>query len=172
MNAAAIADRLAAFPATLRAACAGLSRDDAMFRADGMSWSVLEIVCHLADEEEHDFPARLARTLNDPAKPWDPIDPEGWAIERRYREQTLAEQLDRFADLRARRVAWLRALRDPDWDATHEHPSLGPMRAGDLLAAWSAHDALHLRQIAKRLYELSGRDAEGYKPDYAGEWGI
>lgn len=170
MNAETIANRLAAFPATLRAACAGLTDDDALYRADGAAWSILEIVCHLADEEESDFPLRLERTLNDPSAPWDPIDPEGWATSRRYREQSLADQLDRFESLRERRVAWLRSLASPDWDATHVHPKGHVFRAGDLLAAWSAHDALHLRQIAKRLFELSQRDGQGYETDYAGEW--
>ncbi len=170
MNPDAIADRLAAFPAAIRAVCDPLDAGDARYRADGKFWSILEIVCHLCDEEESDFPLRLKRTLADPTAPWEPIDPEGWAIQRRYREQNLADQLDRFAALRAQRVAWLRSLADPDWDATHQHPKLGPMRAGDLLAAWSAHDALHMRQIAKRLYELSLRDAPGFKADYAGNW--
>ena len=42
--------------------------------------------------------------------------------------------------------------------------------AGDLLAAWSAHDALHLRQISKRLYQIAQRDAGSYSVQYAGEW--
>lgn len=162
--------RMDGFPSTVRAACAGLTRDDALFRADAKSWSILEIVCHLCDEEESDFPARLERTLNDPGAPWDPIDPQGWPSLRRYRDQDLAEQLDRFASLRKRRLAWLRSLARPDWGTTHEHPKLGPMRAGDLMAAWCAHDALHLRQIAKRLHELAIRDAGDFKTDYAGAW--
>ena len=170
MNRAAIAARLAAFPATLRAACDGLSAADALYRADAASWSILEVVCHLADEEELDFPARLERTLTDPSRPWEPIDPEGWAVERGYREADLAEQLDRFASLRGERVAWLRALASPDWDATHRHPRGSTFRAGDLLAAWAAHDALHLRQIAKRLYELADRDTGDFEVDYAGGW--
>ncbi|NUP91044.1 MAG: DinB family protein, partial [Candidatus Sumerlaeia bacterium] len=52
---------------------------------------------------------------------------------------------------------------------THRHPKAGPLRAGDLLAAWAAHDALHLRQIAKRLLDLARRDAGGFKTDYAGD---
>jgi hypothetical protein len=33
-----------------------------------------------------------------------------------------------------------------------------------------AHDYLHLRQIAKRMYQMAGRDAGEYSTRYAGEW--
>ncbi|MEZ6241474.1 MAG: DinB family protein [Phycisphaerales bacterium] len=170
MNTSRMIARMESFPGAVRAACSGLTPEDALYRADAKSWSILEIVCHLADEEELDFPTRLERTLNDPGAPWEPIDPEGWAVKRRHRDANLAEQLDRFASLRARRIAWLRTLENPDWSTTHQHPKLGAMRAGDLMGAWGAHDALHLRQISKRLYELALRDAKGYRTDYAGLW--
>ena len=170
MNPEAIITRLERFPKTLAAICEGLSREDALYRADGKSWSILEVVCHLADEELLDFPKRLESTLADPGAPWDPIDPEGWASEHAYREQNLAETVALFTARRAERVAWARSLTDPDWDTAHCHPSIGPLRAGDLLAAWGVHDALHLRQISRRLYELGVRDGGGYSTEYAGEW--
>ena len=170
MNPAAIIARLERFPRTLAAACDGLSRDDALYRADGRSWSILEIVCHLADEEHLDFPRRLESTLTDPTKPWDPIDPEGWASQHIYREQDLGEQIQLFTTRRAERVAWARGLTGPAWDNAYQHPQIGPIRAGDLLAAWGVHDALHLRQISKRFYELGVRDGGGYSTAYAGEW--
>jgi hypothetical protein len=57
---------------------------------------------------------------------------------------------------------------DADWNQTYKHPSLGEISAGDLLAAWTAHDQLHVRQIGKRMYELVARDAEPYSVSYAG----
>ncbi len=44
------------------------------------------------------------------------------------------------------------------------------MHAGTLFASWLAHDALHLRQIAKRMYELAVRDAGSFDTKYAGDW--
>ena len=64
----------------------------------------------------------------------------------------------------------LHALKDPDWSRFKEHPRFGPMIAGDLLAAWCAHDALHLRQLARRLHQLAQRDAAGGTIRYAGDW--
>jgi hypothetical protein len=51
------------------------------------------------------------------------------------------------------------------------HPKVGATAAGDVMASWAAHDALHLRQIAKRLWELAGRDGAPFRTGYAGEWG-
>ena len=163
-------DRLERFVDTLRAVAGGIPPEDARWRPDEASWSVLEIVAHLADEEVEDFRRRVELTLRDPTAGWPPIDPAGWAVERHYNEGNLDEALDRFAAARRESVRWLRGLRGPDWSRTHEHPKLGPMRAGDVFTAWVTHDALHLRQIAKRLYQMTARDGGEYGPDYAGAW--
>src|SRR5690606_10869240 len=130
---------------------------------------ILEVICHLADEEADDFRARTRLTLEDPAREWPKIDPEGWARDRNYNERDLSAELDRFAAARAESLAWLRSLHEPDWQSTHEHPR-GNLTAGDLMASWAAHDALHLRQIARRLHELAARDAPGRDIGYAGPW--
>ena len=71
-------------------------------------------------------------------------------------------------------LAWLRSLAGsnppPDFSIT-KHDPRGSMAAGDMLAAWLAHDMLHLRQVAKRLYELAVVRAGGYDAAYAGPWG-
>jgi hypothetical protein len=38
------------------------------------------------------------------------------------------------------------------------------------MVSWAAHDMLHLRQIAKRLFQIAQRDGDGFSTDYAGEW--
>ncbi len=163
-------DRLERFAQTLPAVVGDISPDDARWRPGDGAWSILEIVNHMADEEVGDFRTRLELTLRGAGEPWPPIDPEGWAIERRYNEQDPSATVDRFVLARRASVSWLRSLERPDWSKTHEHPKLGCMRAGDILAAWTAHDALHLRQIAKRLYQMIGRDAGEYSTRYAGQW--
>ena len=171
MNAGAIIERLDRFAAVLPAVVSGLSVDEARWRPTSGARSILEIVHHLADEEAMDFRPRLERTLGDPSRAWDPIDPEGWARDRRYNEGDAEEATARFVGERQRSIVWLWSMASPDWSRTHEHPRLGPIRAGDLLAAWSAHDFLHLRQISKRLFELTAHDAGEYATDYAGQWG-
>ncbi len=176
MNPPAVIRRMDTFPRVIQAACSALTPDEARYKPISErwpkgAWSVLEIVCHLVDEERDDFRARLRAVLDDPATPWPNIDPEGWAASRGYLERDLAEMVERLAKERAESIAWLKGLDEPDWTASYVHPKLGPIRAGDLLVAWAAHDALHLRQIAKRLHELASRDAPEFSPAYAGAWG-
>ena len=139
------------------------------------AWSILEIVGHLVDEEVEDFRMRVRQTLTAPGTPWPSIDPEGWAVQRGYNEQDMEAQVARFVRERAESVRWLRSEigGGADWTHAYVHPKLGPISAGTLLVSWAAHDALHMRQIAKRLYELSAMEgaADGFVARYAGEWG-
>jgi hypothetical protein len=170
MDAAALIGSLGRFPALLSAATAGLGDEDARRRGPQGQWSVVEIVAHLGDEEAEDFRRRVELTLADPGQAWPGIDPEGASSSRRYRERTLVGELSRFAAERERSLAWLATLDGADWQRTHTHPTIGPLRAGDLLASWAAHDLLHLRQIVKRRYELVCAAAAPCETGYAGSW--
>ena len=106
-------------------------------------------------------------TLEDPSAPWPSIDPEGWARERDYRSRLLADVVEDFRREREASLAWLRALTEADWRRAYEHPKLGVLRAGDLLAAWAAHDLLHLRQLAGIRLALVEHAAEPFTTRYA-----
>ena len=170
MNSKALIDLLAAFPDVLSASVQGISDDNLRWKPEKKAWSILEVVCHLGDEEVEDFPLRLKLTLQDPAEPWPGIDPEGWATGRKYNEQDLGESLSRFAEQREGSLKWLSTLVDPDWTREHHHALMGSMPAGSMLGSWVAHDTLHLRQIAKRRYQLIQIHAGAYSLKYAGEW--
>jgi len=170
VNAGAITARLAGGPGAVRSVALVVSASDHAWKPSPSDWSVLEIVCHLADEEEEDFARRIRLLLEDPEMAWPAIDPEGWAVERDYASRDIDNELDRFARSRRDNLAWLEARGTIDWSTKKTHPVMGSMHAGDLLAAWAAHDALHIRQIARRLHQLAARDAGGFTPEYAGSW--
>ena len=141
--------------------------DEVRWKPAPERWSMLEVLCHLRDEEKDDFRRRLSLTLEDPTRDWPPIDPEGWARERRYNERDLAESLAGFERERSASLAWLRSLDEPSWDRDHEHPALGVLRAGDLLASWAAHDVLHIRQITNLRIAYLKLQAAPYSTRYA-----
>jgi hypothetical protein len=172
MDAKPLMDRMDRMAPTVRALVSGLSREEATFRPPSGAWSIVEIVNHLADEDRDDFRRRLRLTFEHPGTPWPTNDPEEWARSRKYQEQDLEESLVRFERERAESLAWLRSLRSPDWKTAYQHPKVGPVTAGELMVSWPAHDALHIRQIAKRLFELTAREgaADGFVTKYAGEW--
>lgn len=165
-----ILERMRAFPGVLRAAMGGLSQGDLRWRRNADDWSIVEIVWHLVDEEELDFPRRLRSTIEEPEKAWPAIDPEGWASDGAYRERDAAEGVDAFERRRLANLEWLSTLTLDDLERAYPHPEWGAVRASVLFASWCAHDALHLRQISKRMYQLVERDAPGVDLRYAGAW--
>jgi hypothetical protein len=172
MNAPELIGRLEHFGRVLPVLITGMATEDLRWKPPSGNWSILEVLCHLADEEVEDFRSRLAFVLEQGEGAWPGINPEGWARERRYNEQDAVAVVSRFVREREKSVVWLRSLpTDVDWSLAYQHPRFGPIRAGMLLASWAAHDALHLRQIAKRLHEMAGRDGGEYGTIYAGEWG-
>lgn len=172
MNTTHCIESLARFPKVLSVLIKGVDNVTLARRggADGKAWSIVEILCHLADEEIEDFRVRLELTLTDPSKEWPGIDPEGVAKSRDYQHQSPQDALRRFVAARQANMRWLATLDSASWETVHTHPRFGSMRAGDLLASWAAHDLLHLRQITKRLFESLAAQAEPYSTAYAGEW--
>ena len=147
----------------------GVTQAEARSRPNPESWSVLEVVCHLVDEEREDFRQRLDIMLHRPDEPWPPIDPKGWVTGRKYNDRDLAEMLDRFVAERGQSLAWLRGLAAPNWEAEYLAP-FGPIKAGDMLAAWVAHDNLHMRQLVELRRSRVVHLTEPYDVQYAGDW--
>ena len=152
---------------------AGVTPAEARLKPDPVTWSILEVVCHLYDEEREDFRPRLDLMLNRPADPWPKINPGGWVTERAYNDRDVSQMLDQWLAERARSLEWLGGLAaggaEPDWEKEVTSP-FGRMRPGDMLASWVAHDNLHQRQLVElrraRLVNL----AEPYDVQYAGDW--
>ncbi len=167
----ALRQRLASFPAALRAAVSVAAGDDVRWKPGPEHWSILEICWHMADEEVEDFRPRAALTLRDPSAAWPRLDLAGVAEVRRYNDRELEAALRAFESARRANVDWLGSLPpSTDWARAHVHPKFGPLAAGMLLASWAAHDALHLRQVSKRLHQMAARDAGEWPVAYAGEW--
>ena len=124
-----------------------VSNEEYTWRSSSEKWTLLEIVCHLRDEEREDFRARTRGTLEDPKKPFTPIDPQGWVKQRRYAHEDHHKALQGFLDERQRSVEWLHSLKDPSWDNFYHHEQLGHLSAQLFLENWVAHDMLHIRQI-------------------------
>ncbi len=82
---------------------------------------------------------------------------------------SLDESLQRFLALRRRSGSWLNALPAPDWESAYQAP-FGPICAGDIFAAWVAHDLLHMRQLVEIQWALLNQQVTPYSTRYAGDW--
>lgn len=161
--------QMAANAETIRRLVMGVSEEQARWKPDENSWSMLEVINHLYDEERSDFRVRLNHILHMPDQEPPAIDPQGWVTERAYNERELAPSLTLFLQERENSLTWLRELEAPDWEATYTAP-WGTVRAGDMFAAWVAHDLLHIRQLVELQYVWTKQQLEPYSMDYAGEW--
>lgn len=153
----------------IRTLVEGVSPQQARWRPDPSSWSILEVVNHLYDEERSDFRVRLDIILHRSHQPFPPIDPQRWVQERRYNERELAPSLQNFLSERRASLDWLAQLGDPDWDVVAETP-FGPASAGEIFSAWVAHDTLHMRQLVELHHAYIVKLVAPYNPEYAGEW--
>ncbi|HSR31429.1 MAG TPA: DinB family protein [Anaerolineae bacterium] len=169
MNIDHLTSQMAKDAVGIRALVQGISEHQARWRPAPDSWSILEVVNHLLDEEREDFRVRLEVTLQRPGEPWPPIDPQGWVAQRKYNEQDLEPSLTEFLSEREASLGWLRGLSVPNWQATYESP-FGPISAGDLFASWVAHDLLHMRQLVELHWAYTTSALEPYSVDYAGAW--
>ena len=66
---------------------ANIPEAEAQTKPNPQSWSILEVACHLLDEEREDFRQRLDIILHRPAEEWPPISPVDWVTARRYSER-------------------------------------------------------------------------------------
>jgi hypothetical protein len=154
---------------TIRSLALGISAEQARWKPDPESWSILEVINHLYDEERLDFRVRVDTILHHRDQTWPPIDPQGWVTERGYNQRDLAQSVDNFLEERQNSIAWLKGLENPDWQASVK-VTFGQFSAGDIFAAWVAHDLLHLRQLVELHWAYLLQAAEPYTVHYAGEW--
>jgi hypothetical protein len=169
MNVAHLTAQMAHHAETIRSLTVGVSEGQARWKPAPDAWSILEVIVHLYDEEREDFRARLDQILHHPDRPWPPIDPQGWVTERRYNQRELGQSVHNWLRERERSLAWLRGLSSSNWGAAVIAP-FGPLSAGDVFAAWVAHDLLHARQLVKLHFAYTVHLARPYRVDYAGAW--
>ena len=153
----------------IRALLSSLSQEEARVKLNAESWSILEVTCHLYDEEREDFREHLDFILNRQNTEYHRINPPAWVIERKYNEQDFEAIEEKFFDERKNSLEWLSGLADTDWEITYTSP-IGSISAGEMFASWVAHDNLHLRQLVELRRHRIENITKPYDIQYAGDW--
>ena len=154
---------------TIHSLTLGISNSQARWKPAPESWSILEVINHMYDEEREDFRVRVDYILHHPDRSWPPINPTGWVTERTYNQRDLPQSVQSFLEERRKSLAWLKGLGSPDWQASVTVP-FGRFSAGDIFAAWVAHDLLHMRQLVELHWAYLLQNAQPFQVNYAGEW--
>src|SRR5688572_23997657 len=154
----------------IRAMLSGVSQQDAQIKKSPKVWSILEVTCHLYDEEREDFRKRLQFILGDQQGKWPFIAPAMWVTTHKYSEQNLNKMKTKFFKEREASLAWLKTIRNSDWDIRYQVKKGRIISAGEMFASWVAHDNLHIRQLTELRRRLIEQKSKPYPIGYAGDW--
>ncbi|MBI1307381.1 MAG: DinB family protein [Bacteroidetes bacterium] len=171
MDAEQIIDALELNEGVFRHLLAPDSPMDVFWKPEEKKWCLLEIVCHLKDEEVLDFRSRTEHILEYPELPMPEIDPPAWVERHSYLQQDFLHVLQDFIKERRHSVIWLRELENAHWEKVYHHADFGEITAFRMLANWLAHDYLHIRQINRLRYQYL-KEKSGVDLDYAGDYGL
>jgi hypothetical protein len=100
---------------------------------------------------------RVRHILAAKTEPFEPFDRTAQLRESQGKD--LTDLLIAFTQLRRENVAALVALNltDADMSKRGQHPELGEVTLGQLLATWVVHDLDHVGQIARTMAKVYGQ---------------
>ena len=153
----------------IRALLSGITQAEAQVKPAPESWSILEVTCHLYEEEREDFREHLDFILHRQNEEYHAIDPQAWITERNYNQQDFLQMQGKFFAERQKSLAWLQEMSGSDWDITYTS-DYGSLTAGEMFSCWVAHDNLHLRQLVELRRERIEKITNPYPIGYAGDW--
>lgn len=141
---------LASTAVRLQALMTGRSPGQLARKPDPSTWSVAEIVAHLADAEVV-AAWRLRAILAANATPLQPFDQNAWASAFHYADADPFESLQLFEANRSANLALLTRV-DPALHANYGmHAERGKETIGHLIRLYAGHDLNHLAQIERLL---------------------
>jgi uncharacterized damage-inducible protein DinB len=136
-------------PKQLRAATVGLTREQAMARPVPGKWSVLEVVCHLADFEPI-YVERMKRVISHDRPLLMAADETLFAAKLAYHERDLDEELRVIELTRGTFARILRTLPADAFQRTGVHAERGLKTLEELLNLITNHIPHHVPFIADK----------------------
>lgn len=149
-------------PSELSQAVAGFSSIQLRIPALPGAWSVLQVVCHLADFEIV-YADRMKRVIAENNPTLFGGDPDVFATKLAYAQRDLQEELDVICSLRRQVSRFLKTLQATDFERTGQHSVDGPLSLTTLLQRISGHIPHHLRFIEEKAKTLRVADSSGLR---------
>jgi hypothetical protein len=139
---------IAATPASLRNAIAGLSAEelDLPYRPGG--WTSRQVVHHYADDHMNSY-IRFKNALTEDAPLIKGYSESAWAELPDARSGPVEPSLQLLAALHRRWVIAWESLTEADWRRTFVHPRRGPVQLDHLAALYAWHGRHHVTQITR-----------------------
>jgi hypothetical protein len=135
-------------PQRLKDALASYPPEALEFRPSPASWSLRDIVFHLAESEVHGY-VRARTIMAEPGHAVQAYDQDLWAASLDASAQPLEEAVALFRLLREILARQLRALPESTWEASLQHPERGTMTLEQWLTGYEGHLNTHLAQMER-----------------------
>lgn len=136
-------DAYEAAPAKLRAAVAGLTRDELLARPGPGKWSILEVVVHIADSDAISID-RMKRIVSEDNPPLLYADETAYVDRLFTHDQDLEDALTLLEVGRRQWARVLRKLPDEAFTRTGQHNRRGAVTIGAMVASYITHIDEHL----------------------------
>ena len=149
MDQAALLDAYLGGPDRLRSAVTGLSREQLVSRPIAGRWSVLEVVCHLADTDAN-IAHRLKRVLSEARPVFDRVKPELMLAALAYHDRDIEGELGIF-DLTRRQIGRILSASPPEaWERAGVVGDRGDRTVGQMINGAVEHLAHHLGFVIEK----------------------
>lgn len=147
-------DEIAAAPAALRKAVAGLddAQLDTPYRPGG--WTVRQVAHHVPDSHVNAY-VRFKLAVTEDAPTIKPYDEAAWAELADVKTVPVATSLALLEALHERWAAFLRSLGEAEWARTFRHPELGVVPLGKNVALYAWHGRHHVAHVTSLRARMS-----------------
>jgi hypothetical protein len=149
MTTAEMIDAYVADAGKLRAAVAGMSREQLLARPVPGKWTTLELVCHIADFEPI-LAERMKRVIAFDRPTLLAADENQFVAKLAYHERDVNEELSIIENTRRQMARILRSLPESAWERVGQHSERGPKTLAELLGTATNHIPHHLPFVADK----------------------
>jgi uncharacterized damage-inducible protein DinB len=154
---AALAEGLVAGPAKVRLAVRGLSAEQLRARPVPGKWSILEVICHLADSDQA-WAHRIKRAIAEEKPLLIGYDETRFAASLGYHDRNVEDELELSEQMRRQLAQIVRGLKPEKLKQVAIHSESGKMNLEEMLKIEIDHVEHHLKFI------LEKRQALGLEP--------
>lgn len=149
MDTSALLEAYLVGPGDLRAAVTGLSREQLIARPVAGMWSVLEVVCHLADTDAN-IAQRLKRVLSEERPVFERVKPDLMRAALAYHERDVEEELA-FIEIGRRQIARILRASSPEaWERVGVVGDRGDKTVAQMVNGAAEHIVHHLKFVVEK----------------------
>lgn len=114
------------------------------------TWSIAEILAHLADSEIV-VSWRIRAVLGSPGTPLQAFDQDAWVSAGHYDQRDPRKSLELFRVLREMNVALFKTLTPEQWNQHGMHAERGVETVAHMVRLFAGHDLNHTQQVERIL---------------------